>query len=427
MSLHETSYTALREEGIDLVKRLAGEIWTDFGEHDPGVTILEQLAYALTDLCYRAELPMADLLVDPTTGRIDSQRQAMFGALQIFPCNPLTQNDFRKILVDRMAAVANAWLTPVEGGVRGRYKIHLYVPTFPELDAESRDELLEQVRRCFVRHRGVCEDIAADGIVILRPVPTEVGATVEIGSAPDAAEVLADVLFRVGALLAPEIEREPLGEGVRPGEIFDGPLLDNGLITDDQLCPKAQTMGVSDVATTIAGSAGVRELAGVSIRRTDAPEGEGIDICASEILRLDPASPIRLFRDGIEVRPDRLRVEAILARKWAQHRQVFPLAAQLAQEFRIPGGRPRELDAYFSIQNQFSQHLRHRRIWSGRRERPRGQAIEGVPTAVRATAGEFLLPASARERPVFDRSGIGRNLFLPVARRLGPAGRTAAA
>ena len=43
-------YAFLRQEGIRWLEQLAGDQWTDFNTHDPGITILEQLCYALTDL-----------------------------------------------------------------------------------------------------------------------------------------------------------------------------------------------------------------------------------------------------------------------------------------------------------------------------------------------------------------------------------------
>ena len=45
--------------------RCAGHRWTDHNAHDPGVTLLEALCYALTDLGYRAGHRVEDLL---TTG-----------------------------------------------------------------------------------------------------------------------------------------------------------------------------------------------------------------------------------------------------------------------------------------------------------------------------------------------------------------------
>lgn len=41
-------FAALRTEALHLLERLDGETWTDFNTHDPGITILEQLCYALS-------------------------------------------------------------------------------------------------------------------------------------------------------------------------------------------------------------------------------------------------------------------------------------------------------------------------------------------------------------------------------------------
>ena len=55
-------YDFLRQEGIRHLEHLAGQLWTDYNTHDPGITILEQLCYALTDLVYRTEFDTADFL-----------------------------------------------------------------------------------------------------------------------------------------------------------------------------------------------------------------------------------------------------------------------------------------------------------------------------------------------------------------------------
>ena len=60
-------YAFLREEGFRQLERLAGQLWTDFNAHDPGVTILEQVCYALTDLAYRMNYGLPDLLTTSKT------------------------------------------------------------------------------------------------------------------------------------------------------------------------------------------------------------------------------------------------------------------------------------------------------------------------------------------------------------------------
>ncbi|SEI51266.1 hypothetical protein SAMN05216327_102135 [Dyadobacter sp. SG02] len=96
-------YQLLRREGMRYLERLGSGIWTDFNAHDPGVTMLEVLCYALTDLGYRTQLPDADLFIP-----VDN-RKAFFTAAKILPNAPVTALDFRKILID-IEGVKNAWL-----------------------------------------------------------------------------------------------------------------------------------------------------------------------------------------------------------------------------------------------------------------------------------------------------------------------------
>ena len=50
-------FDKMRKEGIEYIAQLSGKIWTDHNVHDPGITILEMLCYALLDLGYRTSLP----------------------------------------------------------------------------------------------------------------------------------------------------------------------------------------------------------------------------------------------------------------------------------------------------------------------------------------------------------------------------------
>ncbi|MEN0047012.1 MAG: hypothetical protein AAF806_08150, partial [Bacteroidota bacterium] len=48
-------FNALREEGTAYIAQLGHELWTDFNTHDPGITMLEVLCYAINDLAYRTD------------------------------------------------------------------------------------------------------------------------------------------------------------------------------------------------------------------------------------------------------------------------------------------------------------------------------------------------------------------------------------
>ena len=101
-------YNILRQEGIRQLERLAGPLWTDFNAHDPGITILEQLCYALTDLVYRCRYTPPDLLTRTGEDPYDS----LYSPARILSSQPVTLTDLRKLVVDG-AGVNNAWIEPV--------------------------------------------------------------------------------------------------------------------------------------------------------------------------------------------------------------------------------------------------------------------------------------------------------------------------
>ena len=100
-------YDALRTEGLKYIEDLAHSIWTDYNEHDPGITTLEALCYAITELAYRSDFDMKDLLTDKNGATVSGQ--VFFTAKNILTNNPLTIDDYRKLLID-LNGVHNAWL-----------------------------------------------------------------------------------------------------------------------------------------------------------------------------------------------------------------------------------------------------------------------------------------------------------------------------
>ena len=100
-------FELLRREGLKHIEELASDIWTDYNVHDPGITILEALCYAITELGYRSRFDMKDLLAGDNGKLVPGQ--TLFTAKEILTINPLTINDYRKLLVD-IEGIQNAWL-----------------------------------------------------------------------------------------------------------------------------------------------------------------------------------------------------------------------------------------------------------------------------------------------------------------------------
>ena len=102
-------YNFLRAKGMEYIEALGSSLWTDYNIHDPGITILELLCYALTDLGYRTSFDIKDILAEPAGTKPNHQKQAFFTAREILTVNPWTISDYRKLLID-IKGIKNAWL-----------------------------------------------------------------------------------------------------------------------------------------------------------------------------------------------------------------------------------------------------------------------------------------------------------------------------
>ena len=89
-------YSALREDGMEKIRRWAAESWTDHNTHDPGITILEAASYAMTELGLRLQLEVGDLLRSGESNRTADLEPAH----RVLPVGPVNPQDLRSVLLD---------------------------------------------------------------------------------------------------------------------------------------------------------------------------------------------------------------------------------------------------------------------------------------------------------------------------------------
>ncbi|MBB6250760.1 hypothetical protein [Nitrospirillum iridis] len=419
-------YVALREEGVRLTQRLSGRIWTDYNFSDPGVTTLEQLCFSLTELSYRALYPIADLLADPRSGQVNLWRQALYPAYAALPTNPVTVDDLRRLVLDRVPHVANVWFTPLTPdqaeGVAGLYDIQLYLTADEDCDcATDRRPVAREVTRVLDRyaaHRALCEDVGRIGV--LSRVPTEVSATVLIANEADPAQVQAELLFALGLRLAPEPKRQTLkryAAGRTTSDIFDGPLMVRGLIDSDQLQPLPTSVAVADLLQVMAALPGVTLVQDLTVRVAGAEQSYGEDdviaVPEDSLLRLFTGTvagkfPIRLVNANGVCRPDPDKVQRRLNRLWDEQRRTYDLWAEYREDYGPPPALRRDLAAYTSVQDQFPNVY--------------GVNAYGLPAHSppprRGQARQFkgyLMPFDQLMADYFSQLGLIRDLFSPKA------------
>jgi hypothetical protein len=360
------NFDMLKAEAIAWVQQLAGKGWTDYNAHDPGVTILEQLCYALTDLAYRADFSIADLLAGPG-GAIARSRFGPHAAWRALPGPPVTVLDFRRLLLDRVRGLGNVWLKPREigsGSADGLYDIRIQPETpLPGIHVKGRPRharLAARVRRMFLRHRPLCEDIGSARV--LRPLRTRVGATVHLQPGARPEEVMAEAIYRLALTFAPEPRRRDLASvapGTAAADLFEGPLARNGLLAPGALGKKPAEITLdmlSERLSDIPGVLGARDLWLWVKGAGDCGEGYVVDddhVCSLDAGIADDDFPLVLTSDGQPCAVDRDEVVRRLERMWDLHRRRPRLKAAYHQEFPMPQGRPRQVTDFAALAGQF--------------------------------------------------------------------------
>lgn len=354
------SYATLRTEAIAFVQRCSGAIWTDYNEHDPGVTILEQLCYALTELGYRAGFPIEDLIA--------RDEGLLPGPGRAFPTEPVTVADWRRLLIDRVRGLGNAWLeprpAPAASGPTGLYDIRLYAaPPVPGIHEgwSGEHRVVERAERAFVRHRALCEDIGS--IRRLEPARTRVRVEIEIDPEVRPEAAMAAIVQRLACTLAPEPRRrslqQRLDEGLSLSQIFDGPRMGRGFIALSDLAEPRTQVDAQELRDQIAVLAEVRAVGPLRLRVEDDEESAGAWTIPQDLyFSLDSGidrgdTGIELLVQGLPVEVDWREAVRLLKALWREHRRTYKVNAEIYHLLTPPAGRGRDIGAWTPVVDQF--------------------------------------------------------------------------
>lgn len=257
-------YALLRKEGISYLQKMSGEIWTDYNEHDPGITILDQFCYALTDVAYRTNIDIEQLLFSEGDYREISENNAFYEPDEIIPCGPATVADYKILLIDRIKEVSNAWVVPVKPSdtkqnVNGLLDVVLKVGN--DVGVVNYTEVSKKVKNLFATgFRNLGEDI--NEIRILEPLTIEVGMNIDIVSDAIGEEVLSDIYYHINAYFNPMVRfytyEELKHQGADLFDVFETPSFTHGFINKEELQEHKSRVLISQINELIAKVPGVR-------------------------------------------------------------------------------------------------------------------------------------------------------------------------
>lgn len=271
----ELDFDALKRAGIALVQDLCGTIWTDYNAHDPGVTMLEQLCYGLTELAYRSDFSPEDYLAG-VDGRIDLERHALYPPNEIFPSEAVTEDDFRKLLYDQIPEIEDVWIEDAASSSGNPSRDGL-ITVFVKLGDSNgtagsnvgrtslEARVRQQVANLFAQHRSICQDI--DEIRIVGTRAFFLTGDIEIHSMRDPAAIYADIFFQCAhqVISGFQVERyeDVIAQGASLEQLFTGPVTGHGFIAGADGTGGADVRGAISVVQLIGlirGIDGVRQV-----------------------------------------------------------------------------------------------------------------------------------------------------------------------
>lgn len=354
--LPSMDYALLRRQGIQYVQQLAGKIWTDYNDHDPGVTILEQLSFALTQIGYKTNLDIRKLLFSGGDEEAMAAANGIYPAHEIFMTGCVTAHDFSVMLLNTLKKdkVYNVWLRPAKDSTtQGLYDIYVRTDTPPE----EHEALRQKISAVYAQHRALGEDLR--NVVILEPEYIDLTLTVDINDDVTPERLVAALFFKADAFFNPRFENASFQELVAAGlgyeDIFNITAFQHGFIRPWQHRETGGMYSLSALIGALATIPGIRTMKHLTVQK------DGIKVTGKYLtieegyvpeIRITPDAPgITIYRNYNRVNYDGYLVKRYYREMVAQGNTSYPFTPPVRE--KLPVQTHRQIGKYASVQHTF--------------------------------------------------------------------------
>lgn len=382
MEVENTSmnFTELREKGIEFSQNFSGEVWTDYNSHDPGITILEQLCFALTDIAFRTSLPIEDLLTPEKGIPIDPAVNAFYTPSRILSSHAVTTNDQRKMIIAKFEEIQNAWLIPSQNSgyeeqINGVNQIEI-LPTLKFLDSINSDPQLEgkflnAVKKFLNENRNIGE--IYEKAYLLQPQPINIEFEIYIDEQTELERTIAELFLTLLNFVYSRIHYHSYDEMQEAGysleETFSGPRLKNGFIKDKNLKDRIKTIHINELQKLFSKVNSIAKCVVKSINYNGIAHTELVadkekffhllirdttnDMFDNRFDTIYKHMTVFLNQKKLAVL-NKSRINSLFAESWSKSHRGYRIGKSLAELFHNKlKGTYRNPDQYFSLQRHF--------------------------------------------------------------------------
>lgn len=350
-------FNFLKDEAIDYIQNHIGTEWTNFNPSDPGMTILDQVCYALTELGYCTDFSIPDILTN-STGKLEIEDQ-FYLPYKILTTAPYTINDYKKYLIDGIEDVYNVTIITYNNNVMlfaRVYQIFLYIN--PEItDPLQHDNICKSAYYYLNQSRNIGELFNMP--IALQTQQYQISGKIELENEVDEHTVLLELQNKIRAYIFPKIDQVNYdilkGDGYDSAEIYDGPYLKNGWIITDSLVDKKDTLKALDLIPLIESISGIVSISGLQFYQNNVVipslQSTVSQILSIDILQSYKAKKLILTANGKDIPVDTfipLQINTIKYQETATSLNNKPA-------IKLPKSSFRDINSYYSIQNTFPQ------------------------------------------------------------------------
>lgn len=345
------NYEFLLNEGMRLAGEYSGKTWTNFNHSDPGVTILQNLCYALTELGYKTELPIADLITQKN-GEINYKNQ-FFLPEKALTTSPVLLKDFRKLVLNEFSFIKQIYFQSYPIGTDS-YWIQPLVEIKPiSTRIHGTKELTKQLDILLTRYTKLGNIFSPS--VCLQQLEISLVGNIYLNDDADVEEAIADMIYEINnfysAFPVYQSYEKLIKGGENPADLFEGPFLSNGYIADNCLSEKREFLKIEDVAETLLKVEGIAYVEAMKFKNSETPEYLKLGNRMAPFMSLDPLMSefreLKLYKYG----------KLIAQFEYDKVPQYFNqlVSKQKYQNLStlLPEGKYQNVEDYYSFQNQF--------------------------------------------------------------------------
>jgi hypothetical protein len=364
----ELDFKSLKAEGLAYIQKHSSTEWSNLNPSDPGVTILEQLCYAFTELGYCGNFSMKDILTQKNGDlTVDNQ---FYLPQDILTTSPVTIEDYTKLIIDKIPSVKNVIIKPIPVSfsfVNGLYQVYLLLDSeYNDPTVTDSSETNEDREKEVFYLLNSCRNLGELFLIpqVLSPKTYPISGDLKLESGYDLNTILPEMIQTVNNYIFPDVTQTGYDKlkaaGETTNEVFNGPTLQNGWISSESIQPKKDTIQPFEITKLIQGIEGVQSISGISFTNDNKPA-----TCnENEILSFDfstsfstgsNTSNLKISTQGKQLNAtlNTSLIDELASMQQSSSQIDEVVAVQMAPA--LPTGKYRDITSYYSIQNTFPE------------------------------------------------------------------------